>query len=186
MSLSKLSISQLQHLLSSDGRRLLSRQLRYAYLRLLRLQGTPAEIGRGIAVGLLAGMFPFFGVHTILALLAATAVRGNKLAAAAATWVVNPLTCVPIYAFNFQVGRWLLQSDRTTTLTSEQSVSQLLQQGSDFASSLLVGSGVVGAIVAIAGYLLALPLVRLFKHQMRIRQLERRRSQHAAAVSLDG
>jgi hypothetical protein len=86
------------------------RWLRYLYLRLLRLQSSPKEIARGLAVGVFAGCFPIFGFQTLAALVLAVPFRGNKLAAAAGTWVSNPFTYVPIYAFNYQVGEWLLGS----------------------------------------------------------------------------
>ncbi|MFS8808493.1 DUF2062 domain-containing protein, partial [Synechococcus sp. R6-10] len=79
------------------------RWLRYLYLRLLRLQSSPKEIARGLAVGVFAGCFPIFGFQTLAALVLAVPFRGNKLAAAAGTWVSNPFTYVPIYAFNYQV-----------------------------------------------------------------------------------
>ncbi|MEO0852065.1 MAG: DUF2062 domain-containing protein, partial [Cyanobacteria bacterium J06648_11] len=106
------------------------RAVRYFYLRLIRLQATPAEIARGLAVGVFAGMFPAFGFQTIVSVLFATVIRGNKLAAAAATWVSNPLTYVPIYAFNFQVGKRLLGARSLQfQFTERPSIDDLAQMG---------------------------------------------------------
>lgn len=83
---------------------------RYPYLRFIRLRGSTEAIARGLAVGVFAGMFPIFGFQMAIAVVLAAFVRGNKIVAAAATWVSNPLSYLPLFAFNFQVGRWLLGS----------------------------------------------------------------------------
>ena len=150
-------------------RRTASRRLRYFYLRFVRLRGTPTEIARGLAVGVFAGMYPFFGLQTILAVGIAVVFKGNKLAAVAGTWVSNPLTYVPIYAFNFQVGRLLLRSDITFAF-SEGSPAKILQAGSDFAEAMLVGSTVVGTIAAGIAYVGAVPVVRRIRKRMGMRR----------------
>ena len=152
-----------------DIRQTSSRRLRYIYLRFLRMRGTPAEIARGLSVGVFAGMYPFFGFQTILAVAIAALLKGNKLAAAAGTWVSNPLTYIPIYAFNFQVGRFLLRSNVTFAFTN-QSLHQILQTGADLAWVMLVGSTAVGSIVAALAYAGAMPIVRRFRRQMRSRR----------------
>ena len=85
------------------------RQLRYFYVRLLRLQSTPHALARGIGVGCFAGMFPLFGLQTAIALVLAIPLRGNKILAVAATWISNPFTYVPIYWLNYKLGEILLQ-----------------------------------------------------------------------------
>ena len=84
------------------------RQLRYFYIRFVRMRGTPEAIGRGIAAGVFAGWFPLFGLQTIIGVAIASVVRGNKIMAAAGTWISNPFTYVPIYYFNFRIGQVLL------------------------------------------------------------------------------
>jgi hypothetical protein len=146
------------------------RQLRYGYLRFLRLRSHPQEIARGLAAGVFAGSFPLFGVQTILGVAIATVVRGNKLMAAAGTWVSNPLTYVPIYAFNFQVGRWLLgQSSTTNPLATEQSLQSWMSLGKDVTLALSIGSGTVGLVLASLSYYLGLTLAKRL-HQTRQRR----------------
>jgi uncharacterized protein (DUF2062 family) len=70
------------------------------------LKGTPKALARGLACGVFAGLFPFAGSQTVLALLLAFILRGNKILAAVGPWISNPFTSVPIYVFNFQVGRF--------------------------------------------------------------------------------
>ncbi|MGK7912572.1 MAG: DUF2062 domain-containing protein [Synechococcus sp.] len=152
------------------------RRARYLYLRFIRMRGTPAEIARGAAVGVFAGMFPFFGFQTILSVGIAAMVRGNKIAAAATTWISNPLTYVPIYAFNFHVGRWLLQTDDTFVFT-RQSISELLNAGSHFVIVLMIGCTVVGTIFAAVTYPLTLRVVSNVRHKLRMSRKQARESQ---------
>ncbi|TGG85780.1 MAG: DUF2062 domain-containing protein [Aphanocapsa feldmannii 277cV] len=84
------------------------RRLRIWLLRLWSLEGSAAQRSRGLAAGVFAGCFPFFGFQTALGLALATLVRGNRLLAALGTWISNPFTYVPIYWFNFELGNRLL------------------------------------------------------------------------------
>ncbi len=137
------------------------RAIRYYYLRLLRLEGNPKVIARGLACGVFAGCFPWFGFQTIIGVLLAFLLRGNKLAAALGTWVSNPLTYAPLFFFNFKIGQFVLGSyfisDEQFTLTDDW--SKLLNLGTDILISLSVGSFIVGLAAAIATYFLTLSLV---------------------------
>lgn len=145
------------------------RSLKYYYLRLLRLEGSPKAIARGIAVGMFAGFFPLFGLQTIIGLILATFLRGNKLAAAAATWVSNPFTYVPIYTFNFAVGRWLLGGENIALDRIDWTSREVLEVGSDFALRLFFGCFVVGLIAAVMGYFLSLSFIDRYRKSRRSR-----------------
>ncbi|MEB3357759.1 MAG: DUF2062 domain-containing protein [Synechococcales bacterium] len=148
------------------------RQLRYLYLRFIRLRGSSPAIARGLAAGVFAGWFPLFGLQTIIGIAIAAVVQGNKLIAAAGTWVSNPLTYVPIYFFNFRVGQRLLelagvQSEMPDLSALQaiidnanwQSFSEFLALGASFTAALFLGSFVVGCISAVVAYFLGLWLL---------------------------
>jgi len=146
------------------------RRLRYFYLRLIRLRSTPPAIARGMALGVFAGWFPFFGVQTIFSVVLAAAFRGNKLVAAAATWVSNPLTYVPIYAFNFQVGCWLLGWDQQSLdRVNWRSWSQMSELGSAFVTRILFGSFVAGLVAAAIAYGIGLWAVPRLRQSLKMR-----------------
>ncbi len=146
---------------------------RYCYYRLLRLRDHPHTIARGLAAGVFAGCFPFFGLQTLLGVLFATLVRGNKFVAVAGTWISNPLTYVPIFAFNFHVGQLLLRSyDLSIDDIGDWQSLDLMELGSQFIWTLLVGCSVVGTGCAIASYFLSL---HLFKRLHKIRSQRRDR-----------
>jgi uncharacterized protein (DUF2062 family) len=150
------------------------RRLQYFYWRLVRLQGSPQALARGLACGVFAGLFPFFGSQTVLALLLAVLFRGNKILAAVGPWISNPFTSVPIYVFNFQVGKWLL-NDRSSTELSLQSWQDVKELGIEIIWPLFVGCVVVGSICAILSYFLGLWLIRRVRASQ---QRRRRKSWH--------
>ncbi|NET35075.1 MAG: DUF2062 domain-containing protein, partial [Cyanothece sp. SIO1E1] len=109
------------------------------------MQGTPKTLARGLAAGVFAGCFPLLGLQTIIGIMLATLMRGNKIMAAAGTWVSNPLTYVPIYALNFQVGKWFLGStEQDYNLSGPQSWDAITSMGADLTTTLLVGCTVMG------------------------------------------
>ena len=94
------------------------------------------------------GCLPFFGLQIVLSVALASLVRGNHLLAAAGTWISNPLTSVPLYWFNYQVGSLLLgPGDGWPGLDLLRS-DALWSLGWSFATRLLLGSALVGAVAA--------------------------------------
>ena len=145
------------------------RRLRYIYVRFIRMQGSPQAIARGLAAGVFAGWFPLFGLQTIIGVAIAALIRGNKIMAAAGTWVSNPFTYVPIYFFNFRIGQWLLQNvgmsfdmpafnDLQRLITSSRlpKMSELIALGTGFTIPLFLGSFVAGLISAFLAYALGI------------------------------
>lgn len=143
------------------------RYLKYLYWRFIRMRGTPEYIARGLALGVFAGLFPIFGLQTIVGVALAALLRGHKIAAAAGTWVSNPLTYVPIYAINFQVGRWLLNSQEEFVPESLVSLQEILQYKTQFVAALFLGCLVMGIICGIFSYFLGLKLIRLWRRDRR-------------------
>ncbi len=84
------------------------RALSYIGLRLRRLPDTPEKIGRGVWAGVFVSFSPFFGLHFLLAFLLARLLRGNVFAAIIGTFVLNPLTIVPMSFAAMETGRFLL------------------------------------------------------------------------------
>ncbi len=144
------------------------RSLHYFYLRFIRLRGSPESIARGAAAGVFAGLFPLIATQMAVAILIAALIRGNKMVAATATWISNPLTGVPIYAFNFQVGQWLLGSDaQSFSAESFNSWQDIMQLGTEFVTDLLVGCLVVASVCAVGSYFFALWVVRRVRAKRR-------------------
>jgi uncharacterized protein (DUF2062 family) len=173
------------------------RAAEYVRHRLRRLPDTPEKIGRGVWAGVWACFTPFFGLHFVLALLLAKAIRGNILAALIATFFLNPLTLVPIGLVAMNLGYLLLGSRPAEGVLAELP-EVFAAAGQDLWRNLaavfgpgeadwvglaafwgevflpyLVGGIIPGAIVATACYGLTVPLVRGYQARRRKALAER-------------
>ncbi|MGB3298261.1 MAG: DUF2062 domain-containing protein [Phormidesmis sp.] len=129
------------------------RLLRYFYIRFLRMQSSPGAIARGAAAGAFAGAFPLIGLQTIIGIAIASCIQGNKVVAAASTWISNPFTYVPLFALNFHIGGWLLRLTPLTDLpASPANISAWLEMGKDVAAALMLGSLITGTVASVFGY----------------------------------
>ena len=156
---------------SRRSRRRWVRYCRYWFTRLRRLEGTSRALARGIATGVFAGCFPFIGFQTILGVVLATLLRGNKLAAVAGTWISNPFTYVPIYFFNFKVGQLLLGwQDLSGDRLEIDSWATVVESGLVVSATLLVGCFAVGLVAAVCAYFFSLWLFFRWREGKRRRQ----------------
>ena len=155
-----------------------TRGCRYYYLKLIRQRGSPAAIARGLSVGIFAGLFPLFGLQTIMGVGLATICKGNKIIAAAATWISNPLTYVPIFFFNFRVGLFTLSMlgvnpdlpdldafQALITTPDNLAFEALIDLGWLVSGALFLGCFVVGSISAVIAYFGGLWLFKVLKQR---------------------
>lgn len=141
------------------------RRFRYLYLRFIRLQGSPEQLARGMASGVFSGCFPLFGLQMIIGIAVATALRGNRIMAAASTWISNPFTYLPLFAFNYQVGAWLLGGGAMMDFSDLEGLKGWMDMGTEVSVRLMLGSTVVGLVLALLSYQLGLPLIRRIRHR---------------------
>lgn len=141
----------------------LKRRFRLIYLKLLRLRGKPEAVAKGLAVGVFAGCFPFFGLQSVLGIILATIFRASRVAAVAATWISNPLTYVPIFVFNYKIGRLVWGTKDTQLFLDLKSFTAFRELGPTFATTLLTGCFIVGLILAFITYFYSLAILERFK-----------------------
>jgi len=140
------------------------RAARYYYLRFIRLRGKPSELARGVAVGTFIGITPTIPFHTVLSIICASLLRGSKIAAVLATFVVsNPLTFFLQYYFSWKIGTWF-----TSGKHSWNEVSGLIEtivHGGNFGETMaaLAHIGISSIIILVGGgIILALPFTMFF------------------------
>ena len=126
----------------------LRRKLRQGIEWLWRQEGSHGQRARGLAAGVFMGCFPIFGFQTLLGVALASLVRGNHLLAAAGTWISNPITYVPLYWFNYQLGCLVLGPGKDWPGGAMLRHDTLGQLGWSFTARLLVGSTLVGLVAA--------------------------------------
>ena len=135
-------------------------------LSLFRQQeGSPFFNAKGVALGVFSGCFPFFGFQTLLGLFLAKLARGNILLAAVGTWISNPFTYIPLYYFNYKVGSILLNNHSSIIMEKNIEINDLWRQGRMFSLKLIIGSSLVGILLAsISG------LIVFFMYKFRTRK----------------
>jgi hypothetical protein len=136
------------------------------YLRALLRGRGPHRIAMGTAVGVGVATVPVLGFQTVLAVLLATALRANRLAAATFVWVSNPV----FFYLDYRVGRFLLERLRVIDvtpadgLTLNELVSHLTTV---FLVPVLAGCVVMALVFGLASYLVALRVVRSYRERIR-------------------
>ena len=102
------------------------------------------------AIGLFVAFMPFPG-HTLMAVLAALALRVNIPIAAVSTWVSNPATMIVMYPAAYQLGRTILGSP-PREVAFDPSVEWVTNTFVNIWQPMLLGSVLLGLAAAIVGY----------------------------------
>jgi uncharacterized protein (DUF2062 family) len=122
---------------------------------------TRRSVPRGVAVGLLVGIFALIpGVQIIGAALMCVPARGNIPIAAAMTFLSNPATTPLILIVSAMIGNFLgFHADTATVYAMMDRGASLGEWArwflSDAAPAMLVGLAVLSVVAAAVGYLLA-------------------------------
>ena len=110
--------------------------------------GSPFFNAKGIAIGVFSGCFPFFGFQTLFGIFLAKLAKGNIFLAAIGTWISNPFTYVPLYYFNYKVGKIFFKNS-PSIVQKDLVLNDIWKQGSIFSVQLIVGSCFVGLFFAL-------------------------------------
>ncbi len=121
-------------------------KLRSYCLWLLRQEGTPGERARGLAVGVFSGCFPLFGFQIVLGILLSTILKGNRLLAVSGTWISNPMTYLPLFWFNYNVGCFFLGNIPGDNNYGDIDASLLWNKGYLFLIRIFFGSIIIGIL----------------------------------------
>ncbi|HPF40792.1 MAG TPA: DUF2062 domain-containing protein [Phycisphaerae bacterium] len=159
-----------------SARRLWARIRRPIVQRILHLDDSPHRIAFGVFLGFVVGWTPTMGLQIVIYLLLAYLLRANRASGLLPVFLTNPITAVPVYLLNWQIGRWILhpnglspatiaaQREAIRNFVGNFRLSRLLD--ADFWSSagaafhafgmeLVVGCLVVGVACGVAGYIAA-------------------------------
>jgi uncharacterized protein (DUF2062 family) len=159
------------------------RQLRYVYLRFLRLRGDPHDLALGMALGVFAGMMPILPFQTALAVALALFFKGSKIAAALGTWVSNPFNWYFLYIYSYKIGAWLLGiSEKHKVLHSIMTsihqkegamviLGKIASAGGAMTAAFLVGGLSLGIASALPAYFIFLRFfqwIKAWRHKRRM------------------
>lgn len=157
----------------------------------LQFNGTAHQVAGGIGLGMFVAFTPTFGVHMILAFVAATLFRANRAAAVAVVWITNPFTAIPVYLFCYRVGRMFMpgpgfeevqqrlnevwgtgELDEALDLVGQ--LREMAALGGEILWPATVGGCIVGAVAGTASYFFTLALYNTYGH---LREKRRRQEQ---------
>lgn len=164
------------------------RGLRGRLTAVLHLDDAPWKIALGLALGVFIGCTPLYGLHTLLALLVAFALRLNKVATVTGAWLNLPWFAPFVYGISLKVGEFVLSGGQGLEALSGLGLRELaalirpylsldhLREG--FLASfqllfvaskpLFVGTTVVGGVAAVVTYFVALGAVRELRVMARL------------------
>ncbi len=155
------------------------KRLKDHFRRILHHEEEPWRIAGGMAVGVFISFTPFYGFHTLVALVCAFAFRLNKLATVTGAWVNLPWFAPVVYGVSLMVGELILSGGAVPPAWSQWSLQNLLATSQSyfqaqkvregvftliqltFAASkpLVVGTTVLGALAGGIAYLITLEAV---------------------------
>jgi len=149
-----------------------SRQVRYYYLRLIRLRGDPRDLALGMALGVFAGILPIIPFQTAFAIMLAVFLKASKITAAVGTWVSNPLNFYFLYFYTYKLGAALMglpdrnagfSSIMSTIRSGEEPLAliwNILGAGTNCVMAFLLGGVLLGILVSIPSYFIFLYIFR--------------------------
>lgn len=136
-------------------------KLKLQFKKVLSLDAHPGHIAAGFAAGVFISFTPFFGLHTPLAIAIAFIFRLNKLTCITGAWVNTPLTVFPALAASYKLGEFIMGNKPIEFRITSLEWSSLKV----YASSILLGSSVIGFFAALAGYAACYWLVTVFRRK---------------------
>ncbi len=164
--------------------RRMARWLRHAYYtKVLRQQGSPEYIARGVALGLLVGWLIPIGFQLAVVIPLAFLLRAAKIPAVVFTFVSNHFTVIVLYPLQCWLGSLVLGyhfgydaiAGQVMSIADaeswRESWARFWELGAELGSSFMVGGLLLGVPSAVAGYAVTVHLVghyRRFKERRKI------------------
>lgn len=122
------------------------RKAKISFMKIYYARGSAHEIALGAAIGAFWGVFPTFGLSTILSLLLYKIFRFNIVAAISGAFISNPLTSPFLLMLSYKVGSYFIKTD--IQFDYDNWYKNLPQMG----YVLIIGSTIVSAITGLFIY----------------------------------
>ncbi len=141
------------------------RTYRVLFLKLLRLQASPASLARGVALGLFIGFLIPMGLQILIVLPLAFLLKAAKIPAVACTFVTNHVTVFFIYPVQCWVGSYLMFHPISFASLRGQlqglidapdmqtAMVEVGRMGLQLGGAFFLGGTLFGIIAATAGYI---------------------------------
>jgi uncharacterized protein len=145
--------------------------------KLLHIEDRPERTALAFSIGVFLGFSPFLGLHTLAGLLIAFVFRMNRVAVLLGVWTNTPWFLIPYYVFSTRIGMWILGYEIEPRLFRNlfalgvregfigSSFWKVVLSQSGLLLSFGLGSLMVGALLALLGYPVALSAIRYYRHK---------------------
>lgn len=144
----------------------LKKRYRNFYENFISLNGEPAQIAAGAAIGVFVGTTPTIPFHTATIVLVGLLLRQNLAAGLLGAWVIsNPLTIPVLYAAQYELGRFLLGMERCDFAVADHSLGSIAVLGWQILLPLLTGGILMAPFFAVPAYFIALRLIRAVRNR---------------------
>ncbi|MBN1550949.1 DUF2062 domain-containing protein [bacterium] len=131
------------------------KKLREHLKDITKLKGNPTHIAFSFALGIFIGFSPFYGLHTIIALIFVYFFRLNALTTVVGAWVNMPFTAPFVYALCYAVGSWMSGSiSKKTYVWTELNWELFWIRFGEIAWQITLGWIIIGTIASILGFLI--------------------------------
>lgn len=140
--------------------------LKKIYTRFLKIRGEPKEIALGFALGLFIGMTPAIGFHILIAIFFAGLFKWNKISAALAVWITNPITAPFIYSVTYLLGARMMGLNKTQALSnavSSPTFLNMLKKTPELFGALTIGGAVLGLPLAFIGFYFSYAAIKKYQ-----------------------
>ncbi len=141
-----------------------------AYDRFVRIRGNPREIAWGLAAGIMIGMTPLMGLHTIMVLFIAALFKWNKISAVIGVYISNPLTAPFLYTVTYYIGAKIIGNGNDLSLpTGEGFVGfiNFLLRAPDIFWKMFLGGFLLGLPLAVMGYYISYNILEKYQEEIR-------------------
>lgn len=155
----------------------------------LGFHGSPRQVARGMAIGVFVAFSPTLGFQMAIAVILATLTYSSRAAAAAAVWITNPLTALPLYLMTFKIGRYcipnpepvnvrkrlssVIYDEQGEWLDIEQQLHEVASLGTEVLVPLSIGGVILGGALAIVAYFVTKLICERAVHWIQHRREER-------------
>ena len=152
----------------------MKRTLRFVYLKIVRLSDPPSIIARGVAIGVLMGILPTFGLGILLSLGVAFAFRANKAAAILGSMIMNPFTSAFFWGISAAVGSFIMREHRAELLIRLRGADgeTILKNAGWLTMVYMTGNVIVSAVFTVISYY----LVKIWVSQHRRHKAAKKRA----------
>jgi len=122
------------------------RKFKIYFLKVYYARGSSHEIALGAGIGAFWGVFPTFGLSTILTLLLYKLFRFNFVAAISAAFISNPLTSPFLLLISYKVGTLFIKTN------IKFDYKNLIDNASQIGYILIIGSAITSTLTGLLVY----------------------------------